>query len=318
MTTDQAIRDAQARWARRRRRLIGYGQWKPFADAAPVRQHVETIHAKTGMGLRSLSAATGISLRSLNYLMYGDNPHTPPKNIRTETAATLLAYWPTLDDYSDCTLIDPTGTIRRVQALATLGWTKRHIAAQTGTFTVSAIERLKTGKPVTAALARAIRDAYLSVGEKPAEEHGINHSWAVRTRKRATANGWAPPTAWDGDTIDDPDAHPEWTGHCGTDRGYHLHKTEHIPMCPPCEAAHQQWLAEHQHLKGVELRSVITRARGQAAGRGAALAENARELLAQELSWEAISIRLGADPGQIAAALRKYPDTGDQQMEMAA
>ena len=54
MTTDQAIREAKNRWARRRRRLIGYGQWQPFTDAEPARRHVLAILG-TGMGLAGIA-----------------------------------------------------------------------------------------------------------------------------------------------------------------------------------------------------------------------------------------------------------------------
>src|SRR5690606_31398529 len=42
---------------------------------------------------------------------------------------------------------------------------------------------------------------------------------------------------WDPDTIDDPDAYPEWTGACGTHRGRLIHKREGTPVCGPCKAA---------------------------------------------------------------------------------
>ncbi|MCZ0974983.1 hypothetical protein O1L55_34520 [Streptomyces albulus] len=106
--------------------------------------------------------------------------------------------------------------------------------------------------------------------------------------------------------LDDPAAIPEWTGCCGTDRGYHLHRAEHLPMCSPCQGAHEDWLAEHRHLCGGQLSAAVTTARSRAIGRGAALAENARELRAQQLTWPAICQRLGVNQVLIEATLRRH------------
>jgi hypothetical protein len=43
------------------------------------------------------------------------------------------------------------------------------------------------------------------------------------------------PDHWDDDTIDDPNAVPEYTGRCGSIVGALIHLRESIPMCPPCE-----------------------------------------------------------------------------------
>ncbi|MFF7411582.1 hypothetical protein [Streptomyces lydicus] len=275
-------------------------------DATAVTAEVQRL-AKT-WSHNQIAAASGCSGRVIFNLIHGQL-----KNVSRTSERRLLRAHMALAHQPGAALVDAEGTTRRGRALVAFGYDRTYLAG-TLQMHVDAVGRLLNGKQqlVSSSTAQAMSDAYQQLASTPGPSN--------RARMRAAGLQWAPPWAWDDDTIDDPNAHPDWTGHCGTDRGYHLHKAEHIPMCTPCEEAHQQWLADHQHLKGAELRSVIIRARGQASGRGAALAENARELLAQELSWEAISTRLGADQGQIAAALRKYQDQdqGHQQMGMAA
>lgn len=45
---------------------------------------------------------------------------------------------------------------------------------------------------------------------------------------------WAPVGAWDEDTLDDPDAAPDWTGRCGTPGGAEAHRRRGTPTCQAC------------------------------------------------------------------------------------
>lgn len=209
MTTEQAIREAKNRWARRRRRLIGYGQWQPFTDAAPVREHVLAIKA-TGMGLAGIAKHTGVNRGSLDHLLYGSDDFPPAEKIRTENAHALLDYWPHLDDYADRNIIDGTGTRRRMQALAAAGWSSHDVHRHVGSGHKQTFERLCTRDKVTARLARAVRDFYDEYSAKKPEEYGVEPWIAERTRAYATKQDWAPAIAWDDDTIDDPAAEPSY------------------------------------------------------------------------------------------------------------
>ena len=208
MTTDQAIREAKNRWARRRRRLIGYGQWQPFTDAAPAREHVLAIKA-TGMGLAGIAKHTGVKRGSLDHLLYGKDNLPPAVKIRTENAEALLTYWPTLDDYEDHNTIDGTGTRRRMQALAAAGFPSRAVHRIVDTAHAQTFERLYACDKVTARLARAVRDFYDECSAKKPERYGVEAWIADRCRANAVKRGWALPIAWDDDTIDDPEAEPD-------------------------------------------------------------------------------------------------------------
>jgi len=204
MTTQQALRRANSRYQRRRSHAIAHGTWRPFVDAQPVRKHVEAIRA-TGMSVADLAAASGVNRGALAHLLYGTGAIPPARKLRPETAQALLNYWPVLDDYSDSARINSTGTLRRVRALASVGWTWTAMANHIDGWCRSTFERLSHDKPVTAALARAIRDMYDQVAAFPAEEFGVARPAAQRARTCARRASWPDPLWWeDWGGIDDP------------------------------------------------------------------------------------------------------------------
>ncbi|MFM9589828.1 hypothetical protein ACKI1J_15105 [Streptomyces scabiei] len=308
MTTDQAIRDAKNRWARRRRRAIAYGQWEPFTDAEPSRRHVLAIQA-TGMGLTGIAKHTGVNRGSLDHLLYGSHPVPPAVQIRTENAQALLAYWPRIDDYEDRAIIDATGTRRRMQALAVAGWPSNAIHQHIRVGNPQTIQKLRARTKVTALLARVIRDFYDQVSAKTAEDYGVEPWVAGRTRTWAAKRHWAGPEAWDPDTIDDSDAIPDWTGCCGTDRGWWTHRSVGIPVCQRCESAHTAWLAERRDLPADERFRQLAQAKSAASNRGANLAHDARELMrVSGLDHEQTAARLGITRQHLYQELTRNPE----------
>ena len=102
--------------------------------------------------------------------------------------------------------VDKTGTVRRVQALQRLGWSAEvmsHMLGHSGAYLNVTINR--DGRlGVHQRTAEKVRDLYerLSMTIGPSDI----------TRRRALRAGWAPPMAWDDDTIDDPNAAPDYGG----------------------------------------------------------------------------------------------------------
>ncbi|MFD7861822.1 hypothetical protein [Streptomyces sp. NPDC059783] len=307
MSTDQDLRAATARWARRRRRLIGYNQWQPFVDATPVRNHVQAIRA-TGMSVKNLSAVTGVSISTLDHLLYGSGKFPPAARIRPDSARTLMAFWPVLDDYVDGATIDATGTRRRLQALASIGWPVTSIHRSIGFGNVKTIEHGRHATQVTARLARAVRTLYTSVAGRPAEENGITPWVAARCRRQASSFKWVGPEAWDDDTIDDPATQAEITGCCGTDRGWWMHTLQKLPMCEPCETAHLRWKADHQGLSRNEYMSALATARAASTSRGPDIAHDGRELMRLGCDYDQAAARLGVSKQHLQQELNRHPE----------
>lgn len=130
--------------------------------------------------------------------------------------------------------VDPAGTVRRLQALQADGFTTAYIGDQLGIGpkSVSALCRGESGYCLA-----STRDDVAVMYDKlegvdAASELGVHTAKAIRNR--SLKKGWAPRICWDPDTIDDPEAFPEWTGACGTVAGWRIHKMHRIPMCQPC------------------------------------------------------------------------------------
>lgn len=206
-TTADAKRAADARWKARRRRLIGYGQWEPFVDAEPVRAHVRAIQ-ETGLSTKLLEGVLDLPRCAFKNLMWGSNGRPPATKVRKETAAIVLAFWPSLDDFADCSRIDPTGSRRRMQAMATLGWTNSYVAERIGLRPTN-LRRGLCQERLTAWLARGIRDVYNEVWMRPPMESEVSAWVALRAVRAAQQKGWDGPLAWDDETIDDPRAVPQ-------------------------------------------------------------------------------------------------------------
>lgn len=117
--------------------------------------------------------------------------------------------------------IDATGTRRRLQALAVMGWGWAELGrrlGQEGT-NIGYTARIRNNVyPETAAKIKAIYD---ELSMLPAPVTRANS--VVRTRARA--KGWLPPLAWDDETMDDPYTLPMgltvkqlWDWYCNTAR----------------------------------------------------------------------------------------------------
>lgn len=203
-----AKREAEARSQRRRRRLIGYGQWNPWHDVEPVRVYVQELMA-AGLSLPAISARTGVKIGVFQALLYGNKRRALSEKIRTEHAEAILAFRPTLDDWPDDASVDATGSKRRLQALAVRGFPTTRVAAFIGTHERNFHRVMRrASKTTSAATARLIRDAYDNLWDRDPAELGIPEPFARRTRDAAERQGWDGPLAWDDETIDDPKAKP--------------------------------------------------------------------------------------------------------------
>lgn len=201
---------ANRRYVANRNRLIAYGQWQPYADAEPVRAHVRRLQA-AGLGWRRIGQLAGVPNGSMSKLIYGDPPRGmgPSKRLRPKTAAAILAIQPGLDVLAERVLVDATGTRRRVQALAVMGWAQARIADRLGVARSNFAKTMATSR-VYAATARAVRAIYDELWDTPPPETTHREKIAAsRARNLARSRGWAPPMAWDDERIDAPAATPD-------------------------------------------------------------------------------------------------------------
>lgn len=179
-----------------------------YIDAEPARAHVAKLMA-AGVGLKRIVAVSGTSQGVLWKLVYGKNGGTPSRRVTRQTADRLLA----LDPADPALLADgattsSVGTARRLQALACLGWSVGRLATESG-MDRQRLDAALHGRPVVAGTVRAVAGLYERLWSTPAPATNQREKISVaRTTNRAQAAGWAPPLAWDDDTIDNPSAKP--------------------------------------------------------------------------------------------------------------
>ncbi|MGW6557955.1 hypothetical protein [Streptomyces hydrogenans] len=199
-------------------------------------------------------------------------------------------------------MTDAVGTIRRGRALHAIGYPIYRIA-QDIPMNANDLGRLLMLEPATVrqSVANGMTALYQRLSGTPGPSH-----LAVCAARRLR---WESPIAWDDDSIDDPAAIPDVTGFCGTDRGWWTHRIENLPVCPACAQAHADWLAAIKHLPRRERAILVGRAQAQAHNRGAAIAENARELLALGETYETAAARIGVSRNHLQQELLRHPET---------
>lgn len=99
-------------------------------------------------------------------------------------------------------VVPSIGTIRRLRALAAIGWSLEALAAELGYKHHATVGNLMSGrhKSTCVSVARRVADAFERLSMTPGP--------SKRARLRAARMGWAPPLAWNDDAIDDPQGRP--------------------------------------------------------------------------------------------------------------
>ncbi|MEU5155199.1 hypothetical protein [Glycomyces sp. NPDC021274] len=177
-------------------------------DAEPVRQHVRQLQA-SGLGYRRIAALAGTSEPLIFRLLHGvkSTGKPPTKNLRTDTAESILAVQPNLEAVAEYAKIDGAGTRRRLQALVAHGWAQNLIAAEIG-MTPGNLARVIRTPEVTAKTARLVRAVYERMWDAAPPQSTVEERSAFKRAKTiASRYGWAPSMAWD--DIDDPAEQPQ-------------------------------------------------------------------------------------------------------------
>lgn len=236
----QACRDANRQHFNNRYRQIAYGRWQPYVDAEPARQHAAALIA-AGVPRRTLVELPGVSRGSLESLLYGRPAYgkQPSKRIRAEHAQAILSVPIPKHVDGSRAKTDATGTRRRIQALIAAGWPLQQLARRLGAAPQNFRRTLLGPSPyVTTATEQAVRRLYDQLWKTDPITAGVSDRSTNEARAWARREQWAPVGAWDEDAIDDPAAIPDWTGRCGTLRGYRVHYEAGIrPVCAACRAA---------------------------------------------------------------------------------
>lgn len=110
-------------------------------------------------------------------------------------------------------LLDNTGALRRLQALVALGWSQAELGRRLGYADCKGVsginELMRSRQKIRRGTFARIVALYDELSMRlPPETTQYEKAVAVRARNKAARRGWAPPLAWDEETIDDPAARP--------------------------------------------------------------------------------------------------------------
>jgi hypothetical protein len=229
---------ARSRYDENRTKAITAGTWQPWVDAEPVRSHIRSLQS-CGMGLRTIANCAGVDRKRLQAVLNGrpERGTSPQEKVRPELASAVLSVEPTLENLAPSTLISPVGTRRRIRALVAVGWPQHYLAAHLG-MTPSNFGSMVTRDYVLVRRALQVRAMYDALWRADPAERGASPGGITRAKRYASDRRWAPVGAWDDDTIDNPNASPDWTGQCGTYEGYIAHRALPWPACRPCRDAY--------------------------------------------------------------------------------
>lgn len=194
---------------------------------------VQKVHER-GMGCLDISEQTGVGRKLVDTIVY--RPETIKHMFRDHRDRLEKLFYEDPAPGRHGALVNPDLGARRLQAMWCAGypltWQSQYCGCTPQHF--SAIAKGATTRMHASVLLR-IREMYDKLIDVDPLDMGITERAKGRAISGGLGRGFAPAHCWDDDTLDDPEAFPEWTGACGTAHGRTVHKRENIPMCDACK-----------------------------------------------------------------------------------
>ncbi|WP_143320100.1 hypothetical protein [Cellulomonas iranensis] len=178
---------------------VSRGVDRSLTDLGPVVEHLGAL-LDAGLSASRIGRLAGVSPTTVRRCVAGHYEHLQQRTARRLLAVSLPHAVAAPVTHGR---VPAVGARRRIAALLALGWTHQHITAAmrtTGTHQRSALVLRQPGDQVEYATWAAIAAAYDDLSMTPGPSRV--------TARRAAALEYAPPLAWDDDTIDDPAATP--------------------------------------------------------------------------------------------------------------
>lgn len=157
-----------------------------------VADHIRNVIA-SGKTRLQIAAESGVSDRAIRYILDGQ------PEVQRAKAQALFAVQP----YTTALRTSATGSRRRIQALACIGWQITHTADEAGASRGYVFDILRG---LVTEIDRSLADRIAAIYRAKSTQPGPS----AFTRNNAARRGWAGPLAWDGN-IDDPNAQPDLT-----------------------------------------------------------------------------------------------------------
>ncbi|MFF5973661.1 helix-turn-helix domain-containing protein [Streptomyces sp. NPDC012769] len=218
-----------------------------YVDASEMQQRIRKLHDDHQITFQRISEKARVDVNVVEWHYHGHTGARPDVPLtqciwRVHNAIMTTQFGPA----DVAAQIRSHGTQRRLRAMIAAGYPQHWLAEHTGRRVAQLNNFLvKEREYVSAAHAADVEQLYRKYADTDPVTVGVTSKAKAYSLGVARKRGYPPGTCWDDDTIDDPAAIPEWTGACGSERGYQIHWREKIPSCEPCRLAHQQYKNEN-------------------------------------------------------------------------
>lgn len=225
----------------KRRDLYRHRGVSLMVDAGPMQRRIR-LWVDSGILCKDIAARAGVSKSFVQQHYNGiSSEGEPMHHARSQAHDKVMA---ARFSRSEIKRYPVVGIRRRLRALMALGYTTVHLERLLGRDNQQ-VSNWTLGRDAKKFFSVDNALNVIEVYEKysttdPLTELG-EPAFGVRyAQNRARKLGYAPPGCWDADTIDDPDAFPEWTGACGSMTGWRIHAREGIHPCAACHEARRE------------------------------------------------------------------------------
>lgn len=226
---------------------------KRRTDTGRARAHIQALMASHGVSIRSIGEAAGVSASTISLIERGG---VNSVGVKLEKAILAVRVEDIFERPNPRGSVPIIGTRRRIQALMAIGWRHQDLTPMLGFRSANLVHQ--GGHWVTRQKHDAVKDLYDRLWKRPGPA-------TAQSMGRVAKAGYAPPLAWDDDSIDDPNAVP--------DLGAEVHT--------------------HGPAKEDAIRLADT------------LVENVEFLVTTGIGWAAIPDRLGMKPNTIERSLQR-------------
>jgi lambda repressor-like predicted transcriptional regulator len=180
-----------ADYCRHHRNMLRTSGQAGLFDSAMAKHHILSLTAR-GVSLHRVARESGVGYSTVWRIVRGETTRARAATLRALMAAGVDRVRPGS--------APAVGTRRRVQALIRIGWSYPLLTARTG-LGQTTLRKVIYRQRISRELADRVAVVYAELENTPGP--------SVRAATVAASKGFAPPAAWDDDTIDDPRAKPQ-------------------------------------------------------------------------------------------------------------
>jgi transcriptional regulator with XRE-family HTH domain len=192
----------------RSQKLSRIGQERGESARIPAdeaRAHGKML-TEAGMFVTDIARLAGVSRSIVGQVISGR-----VSRVHRDTAAAILGVPAPRKGFVGCDgIVSALAAQRRIRALSRRGFSLKAMARETGAsvFTVDSIRNGNRTR-IRASMDQAIHAAYNRLWNADPLDFGVTPGGVTQARNWAAEQEWAPPAAWDDDTIGDPRAKPK-------------------------------------------------------------------------------------------------------------